>query len=429
MKTYKQLKFIDLFAGLGGFHVGFDKAGFECVFACEIDDHLRDLYKQNHNITPHDDIRTLDIETIPEHDVICAGFPCQPFSLAGKKKGAKCPESGRLIDDVIRIANHHKPKFIILENVPNILTIAEGSFWEYLTEKFSEIGYNLEYKVISPVEVGIPQNRKRVFIVAYQKGSDVDLSTVFNFMPQEEVSLENILNRGLPSKALEDKKVDLLKYWQKLLDDLKLPEIPALSLVAPEFGATYPINFTGLTLSEMKSYKGAYGASLADCDSWEDILDRMPSYTRKNKRVANWLHGSVQYSRSIYAQNSEYLDQWSKDLGKDFNSWQILEWRGQRNVADIYQHLVQFRASGIRILKREIAPSLISMTPTQIPVIPDENRYISEFEAARLQFLDGLKAFPETTTKTFKAMGNAVNAKIVELIASNLREKFLVSSA
>ena len=125
-------------------------------FACEIDPELRDLYKRNYGILPHDDIRTLNPYDVPSHDVLCAGFPCQPFSLAGKKKGAECPSSGRLIDDVIRIVKLHEPRYVMLENVPNILTIADGSFWKYIQEEFSSLGYTLEYKVISPVDVGIP---------------------------------------------------------------------------------------------------------------------------------------------------------------------------------------------------------------------------------------------------------------------------------
>ena len=120
-RNSEPMKFIDLFAGLGGFHTGFANSGYECVFACEIEPHLRTLYKENYGIEPHGDITKVNEVEIPEHDVMCAGFPCQPFSLAGKKKGAECPASGRLIDHVIRIAKHHTPKFVVLENVPNVL--------------------------------------------------------------------------------------------------------------------------------------------------------------------------------------------------------------------------------------------------------------------------------------------------------------------
>jgi len=413
------MKFIDLFAGLGGFHTGFMNSGYECVFACELEPHLRELYLKNYGIEPHGDITKVDEKAIPEHDVMCAGFPCQPFSLAGKKKGAECPESGKLIDHVIRIAKHHQPKFIVLENVPNVLTIAEGTFWDYMQESFKKIGYKLEYKVISPVDVGIPQNRKRVFIVGSQLGGESFTWPECNQLNKQ--TLFDILDEQRDSKLLEPKKVELLAHWQSLLSKINLGKFSSVSLVAPEFGATYPLDFSNLSLEQMREYKGAYGVSLADCDTWDELLTLLPSYCRKNKQVANWLEKSVKYSRLVYFKHTTVIDDWSKLLDKENNSWQILEWRGKHFEHDIYQHIVQFRASGIRILKPEIAPSLISMTPTQIPIIPSQNRYISAYEAAKLQNLHELRNLPDGLVKSFKALGNAVNAKVVELIATNLK--------
>lgn len=413
------MKFIDLFAGLGGFHTGFMNSGYECVFACELEPHLRELYLKNYGIKPHGDITKVDEKSIPKHDVMCAGFPCQPFSLAGKKKGAECPESGKLINHVIRIAKHHKPRFIVLENVPNVLTIAEGSFWDYMQSSFKKIGYKLEYKVISPVDVGIPQNRKRVFIVGSKLTGEEFTWPECNQLDKQ--SLFDILDDKCDSKALEPKKVELLAHWQSLLSKINLGKFSSVSLVAPEFGATYPLDFSSLSLSQMREYKGAYGTPLSDCKTWPELLERLPSYCRKNNKVANWLEKSVTYSRSVYSSNSAIIDKWSKSINKENNSWQILEWRGKHYEHNIYKHIVQFRASGIRILKPEIAPSLISMTPTQIPIIPSQNRYISAHEAAKLQNLHELNNLPEGLIKSFKALGNAVNAKVVELIATNLK--------
>ncbi|TMO88405.1 DNA (cytosine-5-)-methyltransferase [Pseudoalteromonas ruthenica] len=415
------MKFIDLFAGLGGFHTGFANSGYECVFACEIEPHLRTLYKENYGIEPHGDITKVNEAEIPEHDVMCAGFPCQPFSLAGKKKGAECPASGRLIDHVIRIAKHHTPKFVVLENVPNVLTIAEGSFWAYLTSSFSEIGYTIHHKVISPVDVGIPQNRKRVFIVAIRNDLDVGLFEWPEITGLAKTSLLDILDENLEHKKLEPAKVDLLKHWQSLLNQLALDRLACTSIVAPEFGATYPLHFDKLSLKEIKQYKGAYGADLSQCVSWEEVMAMMPSYTKKNRAVSNWLLESVEFSRELYLANSDICDIWAKKIERNYNSWQILEWRGMRTKIDIYEHVVQFRASGIRILKPHVAPSLISMTPTQIPIIPSQSRYMSAQEAAKLQNLHELPNLPETIVGAFKALGNAVNAKVIELIASNLK--------
>lgn len=415
------MKFIDMFSGLGGFHTGFVKSGYECVFASEIDDNLRDLYQKNYGLTPHGDITKIDAKDIPGHDVICAGFPCQPFSLAGKKKGVACPSSGKLINDVIRIADYHKPKFVVLENVPNILTIADGSFWKYLVSSFNKIGYNIDYRIISPIEVGIPQNRKRVFVVANRYDIVIDESIWPTKDTSKKILLKDFLDSSKEYKKLEPKKLSQINMWQHLIQNCSMPLRGSFSIVAPEFGANYPKDFSALSLKEMKQYKGAYGQSLSNCKTWDEIMKKMPSYTQKAKKIASWIVPSIEISRNVFLQNKIFIDKWVTSIDKQNNSWQILEWRGHLGKYNLFEHLIQFRASGIRILKPETAPSLIAMTPTQIPILPQEARYLSKYEAAKLQFLHELKHVPENSNKAFKAFGNAVNARIVELIANKLR--------
>ncbi|TDF42371.1 DNA (cytosine-5-)-methyltransferase [Alteromonadaceae bacterium M269] len=415
------VRFIDLFAGLGGFHVGMSNAGFECVFASELDHELRELYAVNHSLIPVGDIRHIREEEIPEHDVICAGFPCQPFSLAGSQKGRKCPKSGKLIDEVVRIAKYHKPQVILLENVPKIKTISEGQFWSYLNKAFSDIGYKLQHKIISPVDLGIPQNRKRIFIMLSREDIDVNH---FEWPASKDYSqqfLEEYLDDE-GTKELQKEKLDQLRHWQVLVKHIGRAGLNHLGLVAPEFGATYPMDFGDLTLEELKAFKGAYGQPLSSCNSMQELLDKMPSYTRRNKRVADWVYQSASNSRKIYEENQSFIDSWKVGLDKRNNSWQILEWRGHRSLPDIFKHLIQFRASGIRISKPEIAPSLISMTSTQTPIIGSQCRYISKFEAAKLQHLHGLRMIPHSESGSFKAIGNAVNAKIVQEIGESLNK-------
>lgn len=416
------LKFVDLFAGLGGFHHGFSRAGgFECVFASEIDPQLRALYEVNHGLKAEGDIRKVDVGAVPEHDVLCAGFPCQPFSLAGLKKGDGCPKSGRLIEQVVRIAKHRMPEFIILENVPGLMTVAKGSVWKELSTAFRKLGYKLIHKIISPLDIGIPQNRKRLFVVA---SLNHDLSGVFYWPASGKPKpLTAFLNSGPDSyKVVASKKRIQLDKWQKLLTNCALPEeMPSLSICAPEFGSTYPVDFSRLALRDLWEYKGAYGKRLDDCCTWNDVLERMPSYCRKNRRVPDWLKKSVEFSRDIYKRNRDVLNEWHTDFDKRNNSWQLLEWRGDRNKRLLSEHLLQFRASGIRVAKPCTIPSLIAMTVTQVPIIGSEMRYLSKHEAAGVQNLRELSAMPESDTKAFKAIGNAVNAKIVEHIASNIK--------
>ena len=124
------MKFIDLFAGLGGFHVALSSLGHKCVFACDIDEGLRHLYKKNFKLMPEGDIREVSLKKIPKHDILCAGFPCQPFSKAGEQQGLKCPKWGDLFDYVIEILNYHNPKFLMLENVPNLARHDDGKTWK-----------------------------------------------------------------------------------------------------------------------------------------------------------------------------------------------------------------------------------------------------------------------------------------------------------
>ncbi len=424
------LKFIDLFAGLGGFHHGLSKAGgFECVFASEIDRRLRDLYEANHGLRAEGDITEIHVEAIPSHDVLCAGFPCQPFSLAGSKEGGRCPKSGRLIEHVVRITKHRKPEFLILENVPGLMTVANGSVWNYINTTLRELGYKLEHKVISPLDVAVPQNRKRLFIVA---SLSFDVTRVFDWpSARKPKHLSEFLGYAPHSyKPVEPKKHDQLKKWQELLTNCVLPaEMPIQSIAAPEFGATYPLDFSKTDLNDLRQFRGAYGQPLRDCANWNEALERMPSYCRKQRRVPTWLTQSVEFSRDCYKRNKAWLDEWHINFDKRYNSWQLLEWRGDRRKRVLGQHLLQFRASGIRVAKPRTLPSLVAMTATQVPIIGSEMRYLSKREAARFQNLHDLKEIPAVDSFAFRAIGNAVNAKVVEHIASNIRRLHFTGNA
>ena len=161
-------KFIDLFAGLGGFHKALHELGHQCVFASEIDPVLRETYEKNWGITPSGDIRKIvknSIHEIPEHDILCAGFPCQPFSKAGKQLGRKDKDNGVLFDEIVKILEFRKPKYFILENVPFIKQHDNEETWKYMEKEFKRLNYQVDHKNYSPHEFGIPQHRLRIFIV------------------------------------------------------------------------------------------------------------------------------------------------------------------------------------------------------------------------------------------------------------------------
>jgi DNA (cytosine-5)-methyltransferase 1 len=148
MKKEKfNFKFIDLFAGLGGFHLALEELGHECVFASEIRPDLQKLYSENFPLTPiYGDITQIPVDKIPSHDVLCGGFPCQPFSQAGKRLGFS-EERGNLFSNIMEILEYHKPKFVILENVQNLKNHDEGNTWKVIRMKLSNL-YDVKETIV-----------------------------------------------------------------------------------------------------------------------------------------------------------------------------------------------------------------------------------------------------------------------------------------
>ena len=160
------MRFVDLFAGLGGFHLALKKLGHTCVFACESDETLRQVYEQNFGMKPAGNIRAIDATAVPAHDILCAGFPCQPFSKAGSQDGFEDPELGDLYNDILRIIHRHHPRYLILENVPNLQNHDEGKSWEKIRQLLVHEGYHVSPpKKLSPHHFGTPQIRERIYIV------------------------------------------------------------------------------------------------------------------------------------------------------------------------------------------------------------------------------------------------------------------------
>jgi DNA (cytosine-5)-methyltransferase 1 len=405
-------RFADCFAGLGGFHTALSRLGHECVFACELDEELRGIYEQNYGIKPFGDIRKVKAEDVPAHDILCAGFPCQPFSLAGKKKGAACPKSGKLIEDVFRIVKKHKPRYVFLENVPNVLTIADGAFWEEIQGSLSEMGYRVSHRIYSPLQFGMPQQRYRLFIVATLEGCPE-----FDW-PERDISYvrplsEYITSTERTSRRIEPRKMRALEKWNEVIAQLK--SLTSHTIIASEFGATYPLD--GLPERRpWRHFKGAFGVDL-EGKNREQAAALLPHYLANSGSVPLWMRKNVEQSRAIYAQAPEFFDRWKQEMMSMPNTWQKLEWRGDRSKPDLWKQTIQFRASGIRVMRPDMAPSLVAMTTTQTPIIGPKKRYISIREAAALQALDGLKIFPESNQRAFKALGNAVNAHIVHELA------------
>ena len=168
----KYIKYIDLFCGLGAFHTAFNrnnivqnKVKYTCVLASDINECVRNIYEENYGIKPKGDINKININTIPDFDILCAGFPCQPFSIAGSQKGFKDEIKGNLFYKILEIIDKKNPEILMLENVKNLHTIHKGKTFKIIKNELENRGYNVNYKVIDSRYYNSPQSRQRIYII------------------------------------------------------------------------------------------------------------------------------------------------------------------------------------------------------------------------------------------------------------------------
>lgn len=187
--TTSQPKFIDLFAGIGGIRSGFEQAGMQCVYTSEKDEHAQKIYTLNYGDAPDGDITAVDPASIPEHDIILAGFPCQPFSISGQKLGFD-DARGTLFFNILRIAEEKKPKVLLLENVKNLMHHDNGNTFKVIVAALVDLGYNVSHRILNARDFGVPQTRERMIIVA-SKDKTFDFDQVKTCKP---VQLKDFLD-------------------------------------------------------------------------------------------------------------------------------------------------------------------------------------------------------------------------------------------
>ena len=183
-KKLKDYTFIDLFAGLGGFRLSLESLGARCVYSSEWDEPVRKVYEMNFEDKPHGDITKINEKDIPEHDILCAGFPCQAFSISGKQLGFE-DSRGTLFFDVARIVKEKKPKVVFMENVKNFDSHERGNTHNVVRKIMEEMGYTFYFKILNSVNFGIPQKRERIYMVCFRN----DLS-IKNFDFPKSIKLE-----------------------------------------------------------------------------------------------------------------------------------------------------------------------------------------------------------------------------------------------
>jgi DNA (cytosine-5)-methyltransferase 1 len=433
------MRFVDLFCGIGGFHAALHRLGHECVFATDIDKAAAETYELNWGkpggFDVNCDIRDV-LNEIPKMDIICAGFPCQPFSKSGAQKGFQDQTRGTLFHDICHLAEKHKPKVLFLENVPHLVKHDGGNTFSVIQQRIEELGYDLQWAILSPHKFGVPQVRTRVYIVAIRK--DLAKGRDFSF-PKEvndvELDVRSVLDKKVDSKYdLTEKELAWLKMWEEFLinvnTDTKLPGHPiwADSFTGEE---NLPGDLTQYTKAELLDI----GNEWSDY-GWVKPVKKSMNKTQIIKAISLplWKQNFIGKNRILYAENKKYIDKWLKRwnlFGVDEDGKRLIpvsrtkyEWQAGPDSRTNWENIFQFRPSGIRVKRGDYFPALVAMA--QIPVVGWLKRHITPKECARIQSfdVDGLYGGPfklgTNDGQAYKQLGNAVNVNMILLIQEHI---------
>ena len=374
-------KFIDLCSGIGGFHTALKDLGGECVLAAEIDTYAIETYKKNYGVDSNNNLRDLTKKEMPDYDILCAGFPCQTFSKAGSQQGFE-EIRGTIFFDIVRILTETKPKFILLENVRNLVSHNNGNTWNTIRKTLTEIGYLVPENpfILSPLNFGIPQSRERVFIPCIRK----DISKV------EKIELE------VPIK--QDTNI--------------------FSILEPTVEEKYNIsNYEKYVIKVWEEFKQGITTKTLGFPVWYDSfkLDK-----ESIKDLPQWKQDFILKNIELYETNKNFINGWEKK----FNNLQDLqpthrkfEWQMGTEYTSIYQGVIQFRPSGIRVKKPDFFPALVAMV--HIPIIGKYLRRLTPRECARLQSFPDTFQLSTNEKQAYKQLGNSLNVKVAKYVFEN----------
>ena len=382
--------FIDLFCGIGGFHIALKNLGGKCVFASDIDKDCREVYKTNYGLEPKGDITKINVDDIPDHDVLVGGFPCQAMSNAGHKK-AFDDKRGKLFDEIVRIARDKRPKFMLLENVKHIKKVKDAMVYEYIYEQLKEIGYVVSDTELSPHQFGIPQNRPRVYFVCVREDLYDPTRHNYSFEPvkSKHIVFEDT-NMVDKKYSIDNDLVMVIDAWNEVLSKFEKGQSISTPILIEEFKKEYT----------------------------DPEFDQLPK----------WKQQYVTKNKELYAKYKDIWDDWLARNIDVLNKKKIylkLEWQvgTLRGDDSIWNQFIQVRQSGIRVKKTDYFPTLVAMV--QVPIYGKEKRFLTPRECGRLQSFPDWFTIHKTDKIAYKQFGNSVNVVCVEFILRKLVDSIL----
>jgi len=397
----RPFRFVDLFAGIGGFHTALSAMGGECVYAVEIDPSAAKVYQRNWGIDPLGDVteHANDAQvTVPDHDVLCAGFPCQPFSKSGAQRGME-ETRGKLYWNVLRIIEERQPSVVLLENVRNLAGPRHRHEWQIIVETLRTEGYRVSETpaifsphLLPPERGGRPQVRERVFITATK------VPALGGFDLQAEPAVSNVPVGGWDPRT-----------WH-LEDDLPLDpdnEIAGCELSAAETLWIDAWNEFVEIMWERREGRRLPGFPLW-ADEWvhRDELDE-----GRFRHAPAWKVNYLKKNSEFYSDHSDVLDAWAERWGVFTHAFppsrRKFEWQAQ-DTPRLWDAVMHLRPSGIRAKAPTYLPALVAITQTSI--IGPKRRRLSPREAARLQGLPEWFDFgDQPAAATYRQLGNGVS--------------------
>ena len=396
---------ISLFAGAGGMDLGFQKAGFKIIWANDFDKDSVDTYKKNiGNHIVLDDIKDIPSSVIPNNpDVVIGGFPCQGFSINNKKRSMD-DERNHLYKEMLRIIKDKKPKYFVAENVKGILSLEMGGVIKLIVNDFKKIGYDVDYKLLTASDYGVPQNRQRVFIIGNRINKINPYPKITHYNPNLKKNQQlNLINNDLKPYVTAKEVLEYLSNVRISYDPIKL-------------GDKYIYNHIARTNVEETFWGRKYEVNQHDiCDYLKEARNKSEWSTHKIDEYFGYRHTAGHWFRKDNNSGSipNPEDWWELKKLLNFDS------KYDKVVTTIEEKTITFEQS-LRIANWETPSDTITASGTEIH--PNKKRRISVREAAILQTFPDDFIFEGAMGSMYKQIGNAVPVNLAKLVAKEIKK-------